>query len=386
MDKKIVCPWCGKDRVYAIRRNKFRCANSNCKKEWKATELPLQLSRGQWERILELFLRERPLSAKCIAKKTNIERKRVLRALFKTRIAIKNRIEFELLGHCRVWDARGDKHIKINIALEDYLSNFEKGRKKRTDVGRNSGNYRAEYIWRYTHHLLPLKRKVKSVIGLISLEYYKNSRNAAGNRYYDMGAVQTIEKEDKETTIDSKQPAGPKSNAHKIKHFPIKSRSDTKKMSIPKTFFQQGVTYFKERKHAEAIGAFDKAIEQERESRSYFFRGRSFLLLGQYGKAISDFNRAIELDKKNATAYCMRAIAYAQIKDYDKTIPDLREAMELSVNANSSELSHYNQIQSQIKQKKSAEYALGLDPKYIVSQEHLTTSVSMLTKWVQEFE
>ena len=44
--------------------------------------------------------------------------------------------------------------------------------------------------------------------------------------------------------------------------------------------------------------------------------------LQQYDKAITDYNKAIELDPKYAMAYNNRGFAYGKLQQYDKAIAD----------------------------------------------------------------
>jgi tetratricopeptide (TPR) repeat protein len=50
---------------------------------------------------------------------------------------------------------------------------------------------------------------------------------------------------------------------------------------------------------------------------------------GDYDRAIADFNKAIELDPKDAIAYGGRGFAYSSKADYDRAIADLTKAIEL---------------------------------------------------------
>jgi Flp pilus assembly protein TadD len=50
---------------------------------------------------------------------------------------------------------------------------------------------------------------------------------------------------------------------------------------------------------------------------------------GQYDKAISDFNRAIEINPRNATVYENRGIAYESLGDKEKACSDWKRACQL---------------------------------------------------------
>ena len=54
--------------------------------------------------------------------------------------------------------------------------------------------------------------------------------------------------------------------------------------------------------------------------------------MGEYGKAIADYNKAIELDPNHASAYYNRGCAYGEIGAYDKAVADYNKAIELNPN------------------------------------------------------
>ena len=74
---KISCPKCRSKKVYLLSNGKRKC--SRCKYEFKPHRLPLYLTRDQWKEIIKWFLLEQ--SSLNISLRTQIERKRVLRAL-----------------------------------------------------------------------------------------------------------------------------------------------------------------------------------------------------------------------------------------------------------------------------------------------------------------
>ncbi|GBU28983.1 hypothetical protein R84B8_02545 [Treponema sp. R8-4-B8] len=81
----------------------------------------------------------------------------------------------------------------------------------------------------------------------------------------------------------------------------------------------------------EAIIAFNKAIElNPKNAIAYGGRGEAFRGKKQYDKAINDFNKAIELNPKNAFAYRCRGEALRCKNQYDKAINDFTKAIELN--------------------------------------------------------
>lgn len=63
---------------------------------------------------------------------------------------------------------------------------------------------------------------------------------------------------------------------------------------------------------------------------SYTDRGISHAAKGQYNKAIADFNKALELNPREAKTYLGRGIAYLEKFEYDKAISDFSQAIEIN--------------------------------------------------------
>ena len=61
----------------------------------------------------------------------------------------------------------------------------------------------------------------------------------------------------------------------------------------------------------------------------YYSRGQVFLKKKELEKAISDFTRAIELEKEQYYFYFFRAVAYRQKKDYEHTVKDLKKTLAI---------------------------------------------------------
>ena len=69
---------------------------------------------------------------------------------------------------------------------------------------------------------------------------------------------------------------------------------------------------------------------ESRDATAYYNQGRAYGQKGQYDQAISDYNKAIEIDPKFATAYNNRGIAYRQKGQHDQAISDYNKALEIN--------------------------------------------------------
>ena len=93
------------------------------------------------------------------------------------------------------------------------------------------------------------------------------------------------------------------------------------------------MVYYNKNEYGKAIEDFNKAIELDNKfALAYNNRGMVYLNKKEYDKAIEDFNKAIELDNKFALAYNNRGIVYLDRNkkdEYDKAIEDFNKAIEL---------------------------------------------------------
>ena len=68
------------------------------------------------------------------------------------------------------------------------------------------------------------------------------------------------------------------------------------------------------------------------DATAYRNRGLSYSDLGQYRRAIEDYDKAIELDPNDATAYYNRGLTYRRLGQYRRAIEDFDKAIELDPN------------------------------------------------------
>ena len=79
-----------------------------------------------------------------------------------------------------------------------------------------------------------------------------------------------------------------------------------------------------------AIVDYDKAIELDpKNAITYRSRGYAYYRIGIYDKAIADYDKAIELDPEDAATYHNRGDIYREKGEYDKAIADYSKVIEL---------------------------------------------------------
>ncbi len=94
----------------------------------------------------------------------------------------------------------------------------------------------------------------------------------------------------------------------------------------------RGYAYLMSRDYSKAISDFDRAIElNPRYAQVYRNRGLAYSGLGDYNRAISDYNTAIELNPKYLwTYYNYRGLAYFGLEDCPMAISDYTKAIEFN--------------------------------------------------------
>ncbi len=70
-------------------------------------------------------------------------------------------------------------------------------------------------------------------------------------------------------------------------------------------------------------------VEEPQDVAGYIERGSTFYTQGDYGKAIADFSKAIDLAPDDPDAYINRGSAYARQMNFEEAIADYDKAIEL---------------------------------------------------------
>ncbi|MDZ8067888.1 MAG: tetratricopeptide repeat protein [Nostoc sp. DedQUE08] len=92
----------------------------------------------------------------------------------------------------------------------------------------------------------------------------------------------------------------------------------------------RGETYRSMKRYPEALQDFDRAIELDpKDAWAMALRGVTYRLMKRYTEALQDFDRAIELDPKYAWAIVLRGETYRLMERYTEALQDFDRAIEL---------------------------------------------------------
>jgi len=98
-------------------------------------------------------------------------------------------------------------------------------------------------------------------------------------------------------------------------------------------YCNRGIAHADLGQYDRAIQDYDQAIRLDpNHGISYGNRGSTYTDLGQYDRAIQDFDQAIRLDPNHSIAYCNRGATYAKLGQYDRAIQDYDQAIRLDPN------------------------------------------------------
>jgi len=110
-------------------------------------------------------------------------------------------------------------------------------------------------------------------------------------------------------------------------------------------YYKQGSDYLIRGQYDQAISDLNKALEiNPRYAEAYSNRGLAYTGKVQYDQAILDLNKAIETNPRLAIAYLNRGIAYWYKVQYDRAISDYTKALEINPK---DAMAYYNRIWGQ---------------------------------------
>jgi tetratricopeptide (TPR) repeat protein len=77
----------------------------------------------------------------------------------------------------------------------------------------------------------------------------------------------------------------------------------------------------------EAIQDLNSAIDESASSDIYALRGEAYMQIGEYQKALADFDSAIEKDGMNAVAFYDRSLLNTRLENYESALADINNAL-----------------------------------------------------------
>ena len=99
------------------------------------------------------------------------------------------------------------------------------------------------------------------------------------------------------------------------------------------SWVEKGVALVVEGKYNEAIEAFNKAIElNPKDAVAYNNRGAAYGQIGNYKQQIEDSTKALQINSKDAVAFNNRGVAYGELGNYMQEVEDCTKAIELNPN------------------------------------------------------
>ena len=129
----------------------------------------------------------------------------------------------------------------------------------------------------------------------------------------------------------------------------------------PKT--GDAASYMKKGQFEDAVSNFNRAINLDpRNAVAHAARGSAYYNLNQLDKAMSDYNEAIELNPNNVDAYIYRGYYYQVMDEKSKAVADYSKALELNPEAEVA-----GRLRDEI-----AEMSANDDPKYAEAKDNQT--------------
>jgi tetratricopeptide (TPR) repeat protein len=152
-----------------------------------------------------------------------------------------------------------------------------------------------------------------------------------------------------------------------------------------KKYYEQGIDNGKKGKLNEALSNFNRAIElNPNYAEAYERRGLTQQLKGWFEDALSDYNKAIEINPKFAEAYNNKGVTYAALRRNEQALSSYNKALELKPNYTDA----YNNIGALYFglgqfQEAIANYkkVLEADPKHTLANYNLGNTYSFMKEY-----
>ncbi|MFW6224718.1 MAG: tetratricopeptide repeat protein [Bacteroidota bacterium] len=107
---------------------------------------------------------------------------------------------------------------------------------------------------------------------------------------------------------------------HNIKHFPEE----------PRSYLCLADKYAEQDKTKKAIDLYTKGLDIKKDAAGYNSRGNAYASLGNYKKALNDYNISISLDSNNVNTYNNRGILYYKNNQFNKAKKDLYKSIQMA--------------------------------------------------------
>ena len=112
--------------------------------------------------------------------------------------------------------------------------------------------------------------------------------------------------------------------------------------------FKKGEKYYQDKKYSLALDMLNKAISldlplsNQKKSEAYELIGSIKIQMNRHLDSISDFNKAISLDPKNASLFFYRGMALCVLDDKEGALKDFNQLIKFEPNNKSAlEMSQY---------------------------------------------
>ena len=110
------------------------------------------------------------------------------------------------------------------------------------------------------------------------------------------------------------------------------------KFFLYEDFFKKGEKYYQDKKYSLALDMLNKAIfldlplSNQKKSEAYELIGSIKIQMNRHLDSISDFNKAISLDPKNASLFFYRGMALCVLDDKEGALKDFNQLIKFEPN------------------------------------------------------